>query len=54
MSIETSRVILRDFLPEDANGLFEMDSNPEVHCYLGNKPLTNIEAAKKIVTRVIK
>jgi [ribosomal protein S5]-alanine N-acetyltransferase len=41
--IETERLILREFLHSDAEALFEMDKNPEVHKYLWNKPLTNIE-----------
>jgi [ribosomal protein S5]-alanine N-acetyltransferase len=41
--IETKRLILREFLHYDAETLFEMDKNPEVHKYLWNKPLTDIE-----------
>lgn len=38
---ETERLILREILPTDINGLFELDSDPEVHKYLGNKPVTD-------------
>src|SRR5690554_2022878 len=38
---ETERLILREILPTDIDGLFELDSDPEVHKYLGNKPVTN-------------
>ncbi|MDT8413838.1 MAG: GNAT family N-acetyltransferase [Flavobacteriaceae bacterium] len=38
--IETERLILREILPTDVDGLFELDSDPEVHRYLGNKPIT--------------
>jgi hypothetical protein len=34
--IETERLILRDLLPEDEEGMFELDSNKEVHRYLRN------------------
>lgn len=40
---ETERLILREVLPEDAEGFFEMDSDPEVHRYLGNEPVTTTE-----------
>jgi len=36
--LETERLILREILPSDVNGLFELDSDPEVHRYLGKKP----------------
>lgn len=37
--IETNRLILREFIDDDVEGLFELDSNPIVHKYLGNKPV---------------
>lgn len=40
--IETERFILREILPIDAERMFELDSDPEVHQYLGNKPVTSI------------
>ena len=40
---ETERLILRELLPIDRNGLFAIDSDPEVHIYLGNNPVENIE-----------
>ena len=39
--VETERLILREILPTDVDGLFELDSDPEVHRYLGNKPVTD-------------
>jgi RimJ/RimL family protein N-acetyltransferase len=41
--IETERLILREFLAKDAEALFEMDSDPEVHRFLGNTPVTDIQ-----------
>jgi [ribosomal protein S5]-alanine N-acetyltransferase len=38
---ETPRLILREILPQDEEGLYALDSNPEVHRYLGNKPLSS-------------
>src|SRR5690606_24565220 len=37
---ETERFILREILPTDVDKLFELDSDPEVHRYLGNSPVT--------------
>jgi ribosomal-protein-alanine N-acetyltransferase len=42
---ETDRLILREVLPTDAPGMFELDSDPEVHRYLGNKPIKTLEEA---------
>ena len=38
---ETERFIIRELLPDDLEGMFELDSDPEVHRYLGNKPVTD-------------
>jgi len=46
---ETERLILREVLPTDVNGMFELDSDPVVHKYLGEKPITTKEEAKKII-----
>ncbi len=47
--IETERLILREILPTDVDGLFRLDSDPEVHKYLGNKPVSD---RNKIVTMI--
>ncbi len=39
--IETDRLLLRELRADDAPGMFAMDSDPEVHRYLGNSPLAN-------------
>ena len=46
---ETERFILREILPTDVDGMFELDSDSEVHRYLGNKPVTD----KKQIVEVI-
>jgi ribosomal-protein-alanine N-acetyltransferase len=48
-TIETKRLIIREILPKDAEGLFELDSNPKVHLYLGNQPIKTIEEALAVV-----
>ncbi len=45
--IETSRLLLREIFPNDEVAWFEMDSNPEVHKYLGNEPVTSIEQIRQ-------
>lgn len=47
--IETDRLLMRDFIDEDVQSMFEMDSDPEVHTFLGNKPITNLEEAKTTI-----
>ena len=37
--VETERLILRELLPTDIDGMFELDSDPVVHKYLGNNPI---------------
>jgi|JI10StandDraft_1071094.scaffolds.fasta_scaffold706163_1 ribosomal-protein-alanine N-acetyltransferase len=40
--IETERLILRELQMSDLKDWFEMDSDPEVHKYLGNQPVKNM------------
>lgn len=41
--LETERLLMREMRHEDAEALFEMDSNPNVHKYLWQKPFTTLE-----------
>lgn len=50
--IETERLILRELLSTDAEAYFEMDSNPEVHKYLGNHPIQLIEQAREVIENI--
>lgn len=50
--LETERLILREMLPDDAKGMFELDSNPKVHKYLGSKPIKTIEESQKMIDNV--
>ena len=47
--LETERLILRDLLPTDVEGIFQLDSSPEVHKYLGKKPITTKLQAKNVI-----
>lgn len=51
MHIETPRLIIREFEPNDAAALFEMDRDPEVHKYLGNTPYTNIQQSRTYIKK---
>lgn len=46
---ETERLILRELVEEDEQGLFELDSDPEVHRYLGNQPVKNMEQIRMVI-----
>ncbi|MEL6805649.1 MAG: GNAT family N-acetyltransferase [Bacteroidota bacterium] len=50
--IETDRLILRDIEEKDIKGIFELDSDPEVHRYLGNKPIKTWSEAESIVNYI--
>ena len=46
---ETERLILRELLLTDAEEMFELDSDPEVHRYLGNNPVTTVEQIVHVI-----
>lgn len=50
--IETERLLLRELFPSDDLGMFELDSNPEVHKYLGNNPVTDIEQSREAIANI--
>lgn len=50
--VETDRLILRELLPQDELGMFELDSDPEVHRFLGNQPIKDIERIREVITFV--
>jgi ribosomal-protein-alanine N-acetyltransferase len=41
-----------EFLPSDDEGMFELDSNPEVHKYLGRNPSQTIEQSREIIGNI--
>jgi len=51
---ETERFFLRELLPEDADALFELDADPEVHRYLGNNPVTEKKQVEKAISFIRK
>ena len=44
--IETDRIILRELEVTDVQAMFELDSNPDVQKYLGNKPIHSLAEAE--------
>ncbi|QNL47872.1 GNAT family N-acetyltransferase [Olivibacter sp. SDN3] len=45
--LETNRLILREIVLQDIDGMFELDADPDVHKYLGNNPVKNKGEAEK-------
>lgn len=41
--IETERLLLRELVLSDVDGMFELDSNPNVHLFVGKKPVKHID-----------
>ncbi|MFY8021408.1 MAG: GNAT family N-acetyltransferase [Bacteroidia bacterium] len=52
--VETERLYMREMVQEDAAAFFEMDSDPQVHIYLGNNPIKTIEESRDIIEFVRK
>lgn len=50
--IETERLLMRDLMDEDVHGMFAMDSDSEVHKFLGNKPISTLAEAQKYMDAV--
>jgi ribosomal-protein-alanine N-acetyltransferase len=49
MILQTQNLIIREILPSDVDAMFELDSNSEVHKYMGNHVLsTKKEAEERI------
>jgi ribosomal-protein-alanine N-acetyltransferase len=46
---ETERLILREILPQDEKGLYLLDSDSEVHRYLGNNPINSVDESRNTI-----
>ena len=51
--IDTPRFYMREFLPTDVADIFMLDTDPEVHRYLGKNPITRYAQAEEIVEDVM-
>ncbi len=49
---ETERFILREILQSDLDGMFELDSDPEVHKHLGNKTISDKNQIAQVINFV--
>jgi RimJ/RimL family protein N-acetyltransferase len=47
--LETPRFLLREIVPSDVDDLFELDSNPAVHEFLGNQPIQDKRDLEKVI-----
>lgn len=52
-TLETERCILRPFKKSDVKDLFEMESDPLIHKYLGNNPLSHIDQASNYIDSIL-
>lgn len=52
--IETDRLLIRDIEPTDVEGMYELDSDPEVHEFLGNNPIKTRKEAEDVITYIRK
>lgn len=49
---QSERLLFRELLPTDAKAMFEMDSDPDVHLYLGNNPVKHINECRFIIENI--
>ena len=52
LTLQTNRLILRPLEISDAQAMFDMNKNPEVHKYLWQTPEKNIEESIKVIDYV--
>ena len=53
LKIETKRLYLRPINEDDDQDFFELDSNPKVHEFLGNNPVTSIEESRGYIKSIL-
>ena len=53
-TVETPRLILREVLPSDVDGIFALDSDPEVVKYFPNQLMTDRAQAEKLIDYIRK
>lgn len=49
INLETPRLIIRELRLEDQIGMFELDSDIEVHRFLGNRPIQKMEQSLETI-----
>ena len=53
VKLETERLLLRPVNLDDTPGFFTLDSDPEVHRYLGNQPVSTIEQSAAMIQGIL-
>ena len=52
LPFESIQLYSRPLRKDDANGLFELDHDPTVHRYLGQRPVTNIVQSREMIRSI--
>ena len=50
--IQTEKFIIRDIEEDDLEGMYDLDSNPRVHKYLGGNPIKTKDQARDIIKNI--
>lgn len=50
---ESPRLKMRNIVETDLHDIFELDSNPKVHLYLGNKPIKTLKQAEESIHYIL-
>ena len=48
-AFESERLLFRELLPSDVEGMFELDSDPQVVRYTGDRPLTHRDQSRQTI-----
>lgn len=54
IKLQTERLLIRELEEKDDLDLFEMDSDPDVHRFIENKPVQHIEEIRTVISRLKK
>lgn len=50
--LQTERLLLREILDTDLEGMFALDKNPNVHRYLGKNPILTIDKSQEYINNI--
>ena len=51
ITLETSHLVMREFREEDAIGMYELNSDPDVIRYTGDDPFASVESALDFIRK---
>lgn len=51
--IEPKRLILREIVKYDVQSIFELNSDPEAHRFLGNQPITSLKESESTIEYIM-